>query len=85
MSESKNNLDEVRDILMDTMRALKAGTLDIERATAIRETGQTLINSAKVEVDFLKVTGSQNETGFITEAGHRPKLPGQGLSRIGGR
>lgn len=77
MDDRKNNLDEVRDILLDTMRALKAGTVDPDAAAGIRDLGQTLINSAKVEVDFLKVTGSANETGFIAPTGrqHQPRLP----------
>ena len=84
MSEKKNNLDEVRDILMDTMRGLKNGSIDIDKASGIQALGQTLINSAKVEVDFLKATGSQNETGFITAPGRKPQVGNGGtVPRIG--
>lgn len=82
--EPKNNLDEVREILMETMRDLKAGKIDLDKAGGIQALGQTLINSAKVEVDFLKATGSQNETGFIAEKGRKPGIGnGGGVQRIG--
>ncbi len=84
--QKKGNIEEVREILMQTMRQVKDGSIDIERASEIRELGQTLINSAKVEVDFLKVTGSPNQTGFIADQDMRPKLPSQGgVPRIGQR
>jgi len=35
----------------------KEKPMDLDRAKAVAEIGQTIINSAKVEVDYLKVTG----------------------------
>lgn len=58
------HITEVRSILMAQMRALKAAnseTLETElsKSKAINSLSQTLINSAKVEVDYLKETGQQ--------------------------
>ena len=38
--------------------------MEIERARAINDTAQVLINTAKVEVDFIKATGN-SDTSFI--------------------
>lgn len=69
---SGNTLGDLNTILFDTLRDLREGKIDIERAQAIRETAQTLINSAKVEVEYVKATdGSRGTTGLI-DAGRKP-------------
>lgn len=62
----KNKISDLRDHLFETLEGLKDGSMDLERAKAIADVGQTIINSAKVEVDFLRVTGGTTDTGFIT-------------------
>lgn len=42
--------------------------MEIERAKAIANVAQVIINSAKVEVEHLKVAGGKG-TGFIKEPG----------------
>ena len=68
MSEQqpKNDITAVRTVLFDTLRGLsdKNNPMDIERAIAIKDIAQTIINSAKVEVDTLKVIGGTG-SGFI--------------------
>jgi hypothetical protein len=44
---------------------LKDGDIEIDKARAISEVAQVIINSAKVEVQFLKEMGSNRHTGFI--------------------
>ena len=68
-----NNITELRTHLFDTLRDLKAGKMDLERAKAINDTAQTIINSAKVEVDHMKIAGGCSE--FIDTA-TAPSLPG---------
>ena len=63
--KSINNFDSMRDILFDTMREVKSGLLDIEKAKSISSVGQTIINSVKVEIDFLKLTGSSEKPKMI--------------------
>ncbi|MDZ4049267.1 MAG: hypothetical protein U1D54_03885 [Limnobacter sp.] len=60
-----NTITGLRDIMFDTLRGVKNGTIEIDKAKAINDTAQTIINSAKVEVEFLKATGSPASTGFI--------------------
>jgi hypothetical protein len=71
-----NTITALRGHLFDTLRALKDPTnpMDIERAKAVSDVAQTIINSAKVEVDHLKITGGKG-SGFIPEAPQHPALP----------
>lgn len=65
---SENTITALRGHLFDTMRALKdkEQPMDIERAKAIADVAQTIINSAKVEVEHMKVAGG-NGSGFIPD------------------
>jgi hypothetical protein len=42
--------------------------MEIDRARAISEVAQTVINSAKVEVDYLELTGQMSESEFLKES-----------------
>lgn len=55
----KNTMDDLRNHLFATLEALQDAErpMEIERARAINQTAQTLINAAKVEVDFIEATG----------------------------
>ena len=63
--KSVDNFDSMREIIFDSMRMVKAGTLDVEKAKSISMLGQTIINSVKVEVDFIKLTGSSDKSKMI--------------------
>lgn len=66
-TQPTNDISAVRAVLFDTLRKLgdKDSPMDIDRAKAISEVAQTIINSAKVEVDALRVIGGTG-TGFIS-------------------
>lgn len=68
-----NNINDLRTHLFDAIRSLKNGTIDIEKAKAISDIAQVIVNSAKVEVDHAKVTGSKG-SGFL-EKSDEEKLP----------
>jgi len=61
-----NDITELRSHLFETLRALKDKDkpLEIERARAVSDVAQTIINTVKVEVDFVKATGAKG-SGFI--------------------
>lgn len=65
-----NNIDELRSQLFTTLAALndRDKPMEIERAKAIAEISQTIINTAKVEVEYLKVAGGAG-TGFMNTPG----------------
>ena len=63
-----NDITELRGHLFDTLRGLKNKSIDIEQAKAICEVASKITDTAKVEVDFLRVTESES-TGFIPASG----------------
>ena len=75
----KNRIEDLRIHLFATIEALsdQEEPMDLDRAKAISEVAQTIINSAKVEVEFLKVTDRERDSGFLSN--ERPQLlPMQG-------
>lgn len=54
-----NDIEELRNILFKTMEDLRAGKMDVQKAKAISDISQTIINSAKVELEFNKGKGSR--------------------------
>ena len=65
----QNKIEHLRNHLFETLEALKDkdDPMDLDRAKAITEVSQTIINSAKAENDYLKITGQARGTGFIPE------------------
>jgi hypothetical protein len=61
-----NNVNDLREHLFAALKGLKDGTVDIEKAKAMSEVAQVIINSAKVEVEYAKATGSKG-SGFMGE------------------
>ena len=64
----KNKIEDLRNHLFATLEALqdKEKPMELERAKAIANVAQTIINSAKVEVEFLAVAGGKG-SGFIPQ------------------
>ena len=61
-----NDINALRDILFDTIRALKdkENPLSLDRAKMVGELSQVVINSAKVELEHARLTKTAG-TGFI--------------------
>ena len=62
---ARNKINDLRDHLFETLERLKEGDIDIATAKAMADVGQVIINSAKIEIDFIRVTGSNKDSGFI--------------------
>lgn len=64
----KNKIEDLRNHLFATLEGLqdKDNPMPIDRAKAIADVAQVIINSAKVEVQFIEATGAIEGTGFIT-------------------
>lgn len=67
------NINDLRETLFDTLNGIKSGAIDLEKARAINEVSKTIIDTAKVEVDYLKVNNG-GESPFI-EASQQQPLP----------
>lgn len=62
----KNKIEDLRNILFETMEKLMDDDdpMDLDRAKAVADVAQVVVNTAKVEVDFIKQTG-HGGTAFI--------------------
>jgi hypothetical protein len=63
----KNTMGDLRNHLFETLEALKDTDkpMEIDRALAVAEVADKIIETAKVEVAFIKVTGSSGEGSFV--------------------
>lgn len=64
----KNKIEDLRNHLFAALEGLadKDEPMELERAKAIADVAQTIINSAKVEVDYLRAIGATGPaTGFL--------------------
>jgi hypothetical protein len=63
----KNGIEDLRNHLFATIEALqdKDDPMDLERAREVANLGRVIVESAKVEVEFLKVTGERRSTNFL--------------------
>lgn len=62
-----NNISDLRIHLFDALRGLKNGTINVEKARAMSEVAQVIVNSAKVEVDYIKSSKAKG-SGFLDAA-----------------
>ncbi len=62
-----SDITDLRKHLFDVLEQLKdkKNQMEIERARAIAEVAQTVINTAKVEVEYAKATSQAPASGFI--------------------
>ncbi len=85
---AKNKITDLRDHLFETIEALKDPDkpMDLERARVISDVAQTIINTAKVEVDLVKaVCGSTpGSAAFFNLPEDARELPKIVDSRAGG-
>jgi hypothetical protein len=74
----RNKISDLRDHLFAALEGLsdEEKPMDVERARAISDVAQTIINSAKVEIDLLRVvSGSTPGTDFLQHTPESRELP----------
>lgn len=54
-----NDINTLREALFDTMEQVKAGKMTVEQAKCIGDIAQTIVNTAKVEVDAAHKCGGR--------------------------
>lgn len=64
MSEQKRTIEDLRNVLFDTIDAVKSGKMEIDRAKTISDLAQVMVNTAKAEVDYARATGATG-SGFL--------------------
>jgi hypothetical protein len=72
-------IQDLRELLFDTIQGVKAGTVDTDKAKVIGDLSQVMVNTAKAEVDFIRATGGK-DSGFI-KSSEPEELP-QGITGI---
>jgi hypothetical protein len=65
----KNKIEDLRNHLFAALEGLadKDAPLDLDRARTIASVAQTIINSAKVEVDFFAACGRLPDGGLLRD------------------
>lgn len=87
--EQANHIRTVRAHMIDQLRALRTAKpgveldAEIRRAKGVSDIAQTLINSAKVEVDYLQAT-NQLSTPFLEVPPDQPYLTKPDTQRLPG-
>lgn len=78
---STPHIDQVRQSLLDTLKDLRnrENPMDIERAKAVATVASVLVDTAKVENDYIKITG-QDRSNFL----ETPADDVRGVPRIDG-
>jgi len=78
MTGTKNKIEDLRNHLFATLEELRDKDVPLEqsvaRAKSVADVARVVIESAKVEVDFARVTGNTLVSGFLPE-GEKP-VPG---------
>jgi hypothetical protein len=79
----KNKIEDLRNHLFATLEALqdKDAPMDLDRARAVAEVANVLVESAKAEVLFLKTTDNVQGSGFFPE--DMKTVQGTGQARLG--
>lgn len=75
-----NTLETLRDSMFDTLQQLKdkKNPMEIDRAIAITKVADVIVDTAKVEIDHMRLVGGDG-SGFIpvqSAARTTPQLPG---------
>jgi hypothetical protein len=67
----KKTVDDLRELLFETIEGVKSGQIDVERAKMIGDLSQVIVNSAKAEIEYTKVTGHKG-SGFLEKPAELP-------------
>ena len=78
----EEHISDVRALLIEQLRVLKSAPIDrvaeeIRRARSMSEIAQVIVNSAKVEVEYIQAVKGASESTFLQEKEEKrlPHLP----------
>lgn len=76
MNDSSMHISELRRHLMGTLADLRnrENPMEPHRARAVADVASVIVETAKVEVEYLRVT-KQDRSGFLEEPATRDALP----------
>lgn len=70
-----STITDMRERLMQTLADLRnrEHPMDVDRARAVAQVASVLVDSAKVEVDYIKATGAAGDSLFISPLNSDPE------------
>lgn len=80
----ERNITGVREALFEQLERLRtnANDAEIKRAKAVSEIAGRIVDSARVEVEYVRATTSDG-TGFMSKPEEKPELPnGMKVSKV---
>ena len=77
----RNKLPDLRDHLFEDIEMLKSGEMELTTAREINSVAQTLVASAKVEVDYIRQVGDISSRSTFIEGS--PPVPPMRLVKQG--
>lgn len=86
MSQATKTIDDLRQRLFDAIDKVGSGAMTLDQARLTSDLAQVIVNTAKVEVDYLRATGG-GESAFIErseEPGERNGITGIVRHRLRG-
>lgn len=81
----KNKIGDLRNLMFETIERLMDDDdegMDVEKAQAIANVGKVIVDSAKVEVMFMKQIGAGNSEFLQNENVEQKQLDGAASARI---
>lgn len=60
-------IGDVRDALFATLKDLREDKIDVKKAKAVSSISQTILNSAKIEMEYKRLTGGSGEIKLLEE------------------
>lgn len=64
-SKVPSTISDIRDVLFDTLKKLQDDNIEVDRAKAISGVSQTILNSAKVEMEYRRSAGIKKEINLL--------------------
>ena len=82
-AKPQHTVNDLYAVLFSTIKGVRDGSVPIESAQAINDLSQTIVNAAKVQVEFSKVTGNDVAGGFLPAPAPQPATttPEPGVTR----
>jgi len=72
------NITDLRAALFETLRAVRAGSIDLDKARMVNEIAKTLIDSGRAEIELARVTDRDPGTQFL----HGQAAAGNGIAGV---
>lgn len=74
---SSPHITQVRQSLLDTLADLRNrdNPMEVDRARAVAQVASVLVDTAKVEVEYIKAAGGKDRSEFMETEPSAPQIP----------